>query len=119
MRYGNDLRRRVVSFVRGGGSKAEAARRFSVSRVTVYGWLRKGGALGEFERPGPRGPRKFELSALEAAVSAHPDRTLAEHGAAFGVHASTVCRALRRLGLTRKKRPGATRSGTRRGGGRT
>ena len=39
MSYSVDLRKRVVSYVESGGSKSEAARRFEVSRKTVYNWL--------------------------------------------------------------------------------
>jgi transposase len=38
MRCSQDLRKRVIDFVRGGGSKAEAARRFPVSRASGYNW---------------------------------------------------------------------------------
>ncbi|MCA6369642.1 MAG: helix-turn-helix domain-containing protein, partial [Cytophagales bacterium] len=36
-----DLRERVVKYVREGGSKAEAARRYEVSEATVYTWLKR------------------------------------------------------------------------------
>ncbi|WP_147094454.1 IS630 transposase-related protein, partial [Nitrosococcus oceani] len=39
MRCSIDLRKRVIDFVRGGGSKAEAARRFQVGRASIYRWL--------------------------------------------------------------------------------
>lgn len=34
-----DIRTRVVAFIKKGGSKAEAARRFEVSRSSIYDWL--------------------------------------------------------------------------------
>jgi len=34
-----DLRKRIVSFIHGGGGKVEAARRFGVARKTVYNYL--------------------------------------------------------------------------------
>ena len=39
MSYSVDLRKRVVNYIESGGSKSEAARRFEVSRKTVYNWL--------------------------------------------------------------------------------
>ena len=39
MAYGKDVRRLVYELVEGGGSKVEAARRFGLSRRTVYNWL--------------------------------------------------------------------------------
>ncbi|MCA2715663.1 MAG: helix-turn-helix domain-containing protein, partial [Microcystis sp. M176S2] len=41
MAYSMDLRERVVKYVREGGSKAEAARRYEVSEATVYTWLKR------------------------------------------------------------------------------
>ena len=35
MRYSTDLRKRVVDFIKAGGSKAEASRRFSITRATI------------------------------------------------------------------------------------
>ncbi len=40
MRCSSDLRQRVVEFVRGGGSKAETARRYQVGEASVYRWLK-------------------------------------------------------------------------------
>ena len=37
--YGLDLRKRIVSFVDGGGSKVEAAKRFGAARKPVYNYL--------------------------------------------------------------------------------
>ena len=39
MAYSTDLRKRVLGFIETGGKKAEAARRFSVNRSTIYRWL--------------------------------------------------------------------------------
>ncbi len=39
MTYSIDLRKRVVEFVQGGGSKAEASRRYKVSLWCVNDWL--------------------------------------------------------------------------------
>jgi transposase len=37
--YALDFRERVVKFIQGGGSKAEAARRFALARSSVYRYL--------------------------------------------------------------------------------
>ncbi len=39
MRYSQDGRKRVLDFIAAGGSKAEASRRFGVSRRCIYNWL--------------------------------------------------------------------------------
>ena len=103
MAYINDLRRRVVSFVRGGGSKAEAARRYGVHRHTVSGWTDKGDAVCERAKPGPKTSHKLDNEKLKALLKQRPDATLHELGRAHGVHYSTVSYALKRLGYSRKK----------------
>ena len=60
--YGLDLRERIVSFINGGGSKVEAAKRFGVARKTVYNYLTlvKAGALAPKESWGSW--KKFDPS---------------------------------------------------------
>ncbi|MDH4343463.1 MAG: transposase, partial [Nitrospira sp.] len=61
-----DLRQRVVGFVRSGGSKAEAARRFKVDEASVYRGLKPGGVA--YKHPGPRGSRKVDWEQLRRHV---------------------------------------------------
>ena len=65
MRYSVDLRKRVLQFIKEGGSKSQAARMFKVSRASVYNWLGMDD-LSAFRRPGPGKPQKLELKALSA-----------------------------------------------------
>ena len=67
MRCSGDLRQRVVDFVRSGGSKAEAARRFKVGQASVYRWLKPGGMA--YKRPGPQGPRKLDWDGYYAGLT--------------------------------------------------
>ena len=62
MRCSSDLRQRVVEFVRSGGSKAEAARRFRVGEASVDRWLKPGGLA--YKRPGPQRPHKLDWEAV-------------------------------------------------------
>lgn len=102
MRCSRDLRKRVIEFVRGGGSKREAARRFQVSHARVYNWTGVVDGLA-YQRPGPQGPRRLDWQALRGAVAAHPDRTQQERARPFGVSRHCIWYALRRLGVSRKK----------------
>jgi transposase len=63
MRCSSDLRKRVMAFVKGGGSKEEAAWRFQVSRASVYRWVGAPDGLS-YKRPGPKGPRRLDWQAL-------------------------------------------------------
>ena len=101
--YGLDLRERIVSFVKAGGSKVEAARRFRVARKTVYNYLTlvQAGALAPKESWGSW--KKFEPARVRAYVAKHPDATLWEIGRAFHGTDVGALSALRLLGITLKK----------------
>lgn len=115
-----DLRVRVLAACDDGDPTAEVADRFAVSPAWVRRLKQRRRETGEV---GPRAapPRRGKLAGRDAeplaAVAAAPDATLAElrRSLALPVALSTLCVALRRLGLTRKK----SRSGRRSRTGRT
>jgi transposase len=103
MSYSKDLRRRVVKYVRQGGSKAEAARRFDVGVWTVHAWLRRGDDQTP-HKPGPQGSSKIDMKKLATLVGERgTDLMLKEIAKQFSVDQSTVSKALKRLGVSRKK----------------
>jgi len=131
--YAADLRDRVLlACERGGLSRSRVAELFGVGESTLYRWRQAWRAEGRREAKPPAGgpaPRLDEaaLGRLEELVVESNDRTLAEYAASLreraGVEASgpTVCRALKKLALTRKKdaarrRAGPTRAGRGPGG---
>lgn len=114
MAYSDDLKQRVLAFVAAGGSKAEAAQRFSVARSTVFVWLAQppGHRRG---KPGPKGGRTIDRAQLARLIEAQPglsQRALAQR---LGVSANGISRALMAMratsGRTGRKRPStSTRS---------
>lgn len=120
--YAVDLRERIVRAVDEGCTAEEAAALFDVSAATVRRYLRQrrvAGSLVPKTSPGrPRliGPR--EEGALLAQLAAQPDGLLEEHCRQWQartqrvVSVATMCRALARLHLPRKKRPSTRRSKT-------
>ena len=102
MRYSTDLRKRVVAFVRGGGSKAEAARVFQVSRSNIYNWLAMDDVTA-YEKPGPQGARKLDRQELAQDVKARGDMTLKERALHFGVSRNCIWHNLQQLRISRKK----------------
>src|ERR671921_1185512 len=112
--YSEDLRERIVSSVEGGGmSKAQAARTFSVSLSSVKRYVGKadrGESLAPKRRPGSA-PKLDEkaMKLLEEDLKERPFASVRERceyiGAMTGlsVSRSTMCRAIARLGPTRKK----------------
>jgi transposase len=124
--YSVDLRERVIRAVEADEARASVAARFEVSMPTIERWVRlkrETGGLARRRVPGARAVKTVGLSAaLPGRLAGHADATLAEHCAwwreASGCEVSpaTMCRALTRLGWTRKKRPSGRASATRRGG---
>lgn len=103
MAYSEDLRERVVAFARSlEGNPTEAARRFKVGRATVNRWLRRASLAPE--KPGPKGPSKVDLAALQKEVEAKPDSYLAELAQALNVSNYAIRYNLKRLKITRKKK---------------
>ena len=94
------LRSRIIGFVNEGGSKAEAARRFKVSRMTVHRYVNAGSLA-----PKPQGgsAKRFSDEALRRDVEEKPSATLKERAMAFGVHHSAIGKRLRQLAITLKK----------------
>jgi transposase len=113
--YSSDLRGRVLAACDDGGRPSAVAERFRVARASVYLWLkqRREEARCEAKRPGGGAKpaiRGEAADALARLVEERNDLTLAEYAdeleAEAGVRAapSMICRALKRLGLPRKKR---------------
>jgi len=101
MTYSIDLRERVVSYVRGGGRKTSAVKLFGVGRDTIYRWLSTEDLRPKaYER---KKARKLDLEALRRHVVAHPQMMAKDRASHFGVHPTSIIRALRRLRITRKK----------------
>ena len=98
-----DLRERVVNFVLSGGSKAEAARRYNVSRKTVYNWLAR-----ETLSPKSHGlrRRKIDKTQLRTYVAAHPHVLLRELATHFDVASSSLSRCLAKMGIVKKTKSG-------------
>src|SRR4051794_33971412 len=110
--YSQDLRQRVLDTVqRGDGSVRQIARRFLVSVSFVTRLLQLHRTTGSVE-PRPHGggnPAVLtpeDLERLRELIRQQPDATLEECRQQLGVSCSlmTISRALRKLGLPRKKK---------------
>ena len=103
MTYSVDLRQRVVAFVKAGGAKAEAARRFSVSEGSVHNWLKRDNLAPTKVK---RRDRKLNWKALEQQMKDEPDAKLKDRAEHFGVHTTAIWYAIKQMNITRKS--GAT-----------
>lgn len=101
MSYSTDLRERVVDFVKNGGSKTEAAKRFSVSRAIIYIWIKAESLCPK--KTGPKGHTKLQPEKLKQLIEERPDAYLDELAVELNVSAFTIAYGLQRLGISRKK----------------
>ena len=120
--YSEDLREKIVAALRRGVPKTEAARTFGVSRSSVKRYARladEGRPLAPKKRPGLK--PKLDGAAerlLDADLEERPTATLGQRreflrrACGVSVSESTVSRALRRLGWSRKKDRWERRSAT-------
>jgi transposase len=99
MSYSVDFRKRVVAYIKDGGSKVEAARIFAIGRDTIYRWL---SAQDLSPRPAKTRKRKLDKASLAAHVRDHPDWVLRERAEHFGVRPNSVWVALQTLRITKK-----------------
>jgi hypothetical protein len=72
MAYSEDLKERVLSYVREGGSRNESARIFRVARCTVYAWLAQP-ADHQPGKPAPKTSRTIDREQLAQLMAAQPD----------------------------------------------
>jgi len=127
--YSLDLRERVVAACdEGSMTRAEVAETFGVSVSFITKLLRRRrdtGSIAAKPHAGGFAPSlgEAEMGGLAALVREQPDATLDELRGRLkarrgvSVSAPVVCRALRKLGLPRKKSRCTRPSGTRRGSG--
>ena len=120
--YSEDLRRKIVDAIERGMPKAEAARTFGVGISTVKRYaskIQRGEPLQPGKAPGKR-PRMDEQvrKLLQEDLHERPFITLqqrcdyVEAISGVSVSRSTMCRAIARIGSTRKKGDEAPQSET-------
>src|SRR4051812_38430179 len=112
--YSTDLRERALAACEAGeGRQSEIARAYRIGERTLSGWLKIAREEGRrAPRPGRGGTRPVggEAATLAGLVAERNDATLAEYADLLAERAgvrrspSALCRALKALGLVRKKR---------------
>ena len=110
----DDIRERALAAIDRGQPVADVAAFCQNDPSTIRRWIRRRMATGSSRaRPRSGRPRLIgaeQTLALEQQLKAHPDATLAEHGDLWEAthqvrpRVTTVFRAIRRVGVTRKKR---------------
>jgi len=103
MAYSKDLRQKVNEYLDAGHTQREARVVFGISFAAINRWRKMYRAGDLSDKPVVRSFRKLDPQELQAYVTEHPDAYLAEIGRAFSCSDVAVLKALRRLGITRKK----------------
>ena len=107
MTYSLDFRQKVLAIKRQEGlSLDETAKRFGIGSATVSRWL---------NRPEPKRHRnkpatKIDMDALAKDIEHYPDAYMHERAERLGVSKSGIGHALKRLGVSRKKKPVSSES---------
>jgi transposase len=103
--YSNDLRLRVIEYLKLGNSQKSAVTLFLVGRNAVSRWWRRYQEEGVSvfrARGGSKG--KLDPLQLEEYVKSNPDKTLEEIGKVFGVSGCAIHKRLKSLGFSYKKK---------------
>jgi transposase len=103
--YPLEFRQKVLEFVEKSSSIPEAVEIFGVSRDTIYKWKRRAQAdeLAPKSRAHKK-PYKLDYQLLMEYVERHPDAFLHEIAAHFGVSHGGIFDALKKMGISRKKK---------------
>jgi len=110
MSYGEKFRRHVLKIKEQEGlSLAKVAKRFGIGKQTVYYWTKR----IEEKKKRDRMPQKICLEALKRDVANDPDAYQYACAKCFGVSPNCIWRALKRLGISSKKKPQTPQSGRR------
>ena len=112
MAYSLDMRQRALELLKEGKTKKEVSQMLGVGRTSLLRWEKREskGELGA-TYPKTRGGFRVDDEKLKAYVAQYPDAYQSEIAEAIGAKENTVCRALKRLKISRKKRPRSTEKG--------
>ena len=111
MSYDEKYRKRTVEYLEEGHSYRVTAETFGISTRTLGNWVEKYKATGSLaSSPAKSRLRKIAPDKLKLYIQEHPDAYQLEIAGEFGCTQQAIHKALKRLGITRKKRPNATKN---------
>jgi transposase len=104
--YSVDLRERVLKHLEKNPDKKAASSLFQVGIATIYRWISRKNEKGHVEPlRRPYVYKKIDDQKLIEYVKTHPDHFLIEIAEHFGLTLQAIFYALKRLKISRKKRP--------------
>lgn len=114
--YSDHLREKVLNAADRGMSKSEAGRVFSIHRKTIETWMKRREATGRYsaKRNYQQGNNHgiTDWEEFRRFLQAHGEKTQAQMAEVWGngISERTISRALKKIGLTCKKRPMAIKN---------
>ena len=100
-----DLREAEVRYRMKGHTLIETAKVFGVGKTSVSRWEKQYIETSDLSnKPLNRGFKKIDPEKLKAYVTKNPDAIQKEMAQEFNCAVSAICKALKREGITRKKR---------------
>ena len=109
MAYSKDFKRLVLSKLGQGWTYRQAAQEFGIAPSTILTWKQ---APDSAIKPKTTRTRKISRDALLADVEEHPDAYCSERAKRFNCSAAAIHKALKRNGISLKKRARAIRKQT-------
>ena len=105
MSYSKDLRERAVKYYKSGHTLKETSEIFVAGINTISHWVKKYKETGDLSNKLlKRGFKKIDPKKLALFIEENPDAFLRETAEEFGCNIEAVRKAIKRLGITRKKR---------------
>ena len=104
MSYPTIFRKRAIEYRQAGHTLKETSKAFKVSISAIEEWEKKLKERGNLENKALNRPhKKIAPEKLRAYVEEHPDLYQREIAEEFGCSVTAIQKALKRLGITRKK----------------
>ena len=111
MAYDEKYRIRAVEYRKEGHTIEATAKIFKISTSALKDWIKKFDETGEIKnKPLTRTYKKINPEELLTYLNEYPDAYLSEIAKKFNCWPSAVEKALKRLKITRKKRPSGTKN---------
>ena len=111
MAYDEKYRRRTLEYWHEGHTLAQTKQVFKVSVTTIYMWKNQLEREGNLKKhPVRRSFKKIDPEKLKEYVKANPEAYLREIAVVFNCSSTAIRKSLKKLNITRKKRPPAIMS---------
>jgi transposase len=106
MSYDIKYRKRTIEYREEGHTIEQTCQVFKISPTTLKRWVKKYRETGDLKDslPAKRKPRKIDPEKLKTYLAAHPDAYQHEMAKAFDCSRKAIWQALRKHGITLKKR---------------